>query len=241
VSRTAPEPAGGNPGHRAAVPTELTIGEVAAIVGVQPHTLRAWERRYRIVLPARSGANQRRYTIEEVRLLNEVKEAVGGRGRSVRRVAERERAARRDAAPVGAAEGQGAGSVWRTAMDLVPAMVLLVDQAGRVLDANAAATRELGLARDQLAHRRFEELAVPGQRSRAAGLCDVPPRQRRDWQVELGAERSPLTRWFDCWPVRAVTGQQLLVLVGHREPAASRPTATTSEPAPAPAGRHSKM
>src|SRR2546428_6549731 len=73
------------------VPAEFTIGEAAAIVGVQPHTLRAWERRYAIVLPRRSRSNQRRYTIEDIRLLSAVKEAIRGHSHSVRRIAEQVR------------------------------------------------------------------------------------------------------------------------------------------------------
>jgi len=71
------------------IPTEFTIGEAAVIVGVQRHTLRAWERRYAAVMPRRSRSNQRRYTIDDIRLLSAVKQAIGNRSPSERRVMER--------------------------------------------------------------------------------------------------------------------------------------------------------
>ena len=44
------------------LPGDLSIGEAAAIVGVEPHTLRAWERRDHALRPSRAPSNQRRYT-----------------------------------------------------------------------------------------------------------------------------------------------------------------------------------
>jgi PAS domain S-box-containing protein len=204
-----------------AVPTEFTIGEAAAIVGVQPHTLRAWERRYAIVLPRRSRSNQRRYTIEDIRLLSAVKEAIGDRSHSVRRVAEQvsrmQSETPADAVPLQVQQGASNDeSVWRTAMDLVPVIVLLVDPAGRILDTNAAAALDLDIAREQLRGRELVDLVVPAQRGRAAEVVSQPLRQRRDWELEVSGRSSAVRYTFDCWPVRTVTRRELLVLVGHR-------------------------
>src|SRR2546428_3977571 len=136
------------------VPAEFTIGEAAAIVGVQPHTLRAWERRYAVVLPSRSRSNQRRYTIEDIRLLRAVKEAIGERSRSVGRVVQQAGGGHLDAghstATLQPALSSSQQSVWRTAMDLVPVIVLLVGLDGQVVDTNAAAEVDLGVPREQL-------------------------------------------------------------------------------------------
>jgi DNA-binding transcriptional MerR regulator len=203
------------------VPTEFTIGEAAAIVGVQPHTLRAWERRYAIVLPRRSRSNQRRYTIDDIRLLSAVKEAIGGHSHSVRRVAEQVSRTQGGAPSATATQAARAtpspdDSVWRTAMDLVPVLVLFLDRHGQIVDTNAAAAVDLDIARDQLRGRSFADLIVPAQRRRAAEVYRQPLRQRRDWQLEVDVDPAPALYTFDCWPVRTVTRRELLVLVGHQ-------------------------
>ncbi len=60
------------------------IGEVAALLGVSTHTIRAWERRYGIVRPARTRTRQRRYRTEDVELLRDVKRAIDVNGFSLR-------------------------------------------------------------------------------------------------------------------------------------------------------------
>lgn len=48
------------------------IGTVASLTGVDPHTIRAWERRHRAISPGRSDTGRRRYddrTIERLQLL----------------------------------------------------------------------------------------------------------------------------------------------------------------------------
>jgi PAS domain S-box-containing protein len=202
------------------VPSEFTIGEAAAIVGVQPHTLRAWERRYAIVLPRRSGSNQRRYTIDDIRLLSAVKEAVGSHSRSVRRVAQQVSRAPGAPAPTAATQRfravpPGGESVWRIAMDLVSVMVLLLDPDGHIVDTNAAASLELGVAREQLRGRPFLDLIAPGQRGRAADVCRQPLRQQRGLELQVNLKSSQGLYAFDCWPVRTVARRELLVLVGQ--------------------------
>src|SRR5207237_3794351 len=105
--------------------TAVPSGEAAAIVGVQPHTLRAWERRYAVVMPRRSRSNQRRYTIDDIRVLSAVKEAIGNRSHSVREVVEQVGRKDGDAPHIEGVHPQEGSvpseeSVWRTAMDLVP-------------------------------------------------------------------------------------------------------------------------
>lgn len=181
---------------------DLSIGEVAAIVGVRPHTLRAWERRYGVVRPRRSARNQRRYTVEDVETLSRLREATGGGSVSIRRIA------------VGPAEDHGTQvgdlSVWRAAVDLVPAVVLLVDGRGRILDANAAAASTVGVARGELRGRRLRDVVDAGADRRAAAVYRAPIAQRRDVELGLRSARAPVPMRFDCWPAGP-----LLVLVGH--------------------------
>jgi DNA-binding transcriptional MerR regulator len=44
----------------------LTVKAASKLAGINPHTLRAWERRYRAIAPERSGTGRRLYSLEEV-------------------------------------------------------------------------------------------------------------------------------------------------------------------------------
>src|ERR1041384_6730754 len=50
------------------------IGEVAEIVGVQPHVLRYWETEFRSIRPQKSAKGQRVYSRRDVETLLKVKE-----------------------------------------------------------------------------------------------------------------------------------------------------------------------
>lgn len=50
------------------------IGEVASIVGVEPHVLRYWETEFRSVRPQKSARGQRIYSRRDVETLLKVKE-----------------------------------------------------------------------------------------------------------------------------------------------------------------------
>ena len=55
---------------------QLSVGEVAARLGVSPSAVRMWGARYGLVASARSAGGHRRYTPEDVALLQAVHEAV---------------------------------------------------------------------------------------------------------------------------------------------------------------------
>jgi len=61
---------------RPQVPAKLyyRIGEVATIVGVEPHVLRYWEAEFRSVRPQKSAKGQRIYSRRDVETLLKVKE-----------------------------------------------------------------------------------------------------------------------------------------------------------------------
>jgi len=54
-----------------------SLGAVARLLGVTPHLLRAWERRYGAVRPARTPGGTRRYTESDVRRLRLLRAGVG--------------------------------------------------------------------------------------------------------------------------------------------------------------------
>ncbi len=59
-----------------ALPAKLyfRIGEVAGLVGVEPHVLRYWEREFRAIRPAKSARGQRVYSRRDVENLMRVRE-----------------------------------------------------------------------------------------------------------------------------------------------------------------------
>ncbi len=59
-----------------ALPSKLffRIGEVAGLVGVEPHVLRYWETEFRSVRPQKSAKGQRVYSRRDVETLLKVKE-----------------------------------------------------------------------------------------------------------------------------------------------------------------------
>lgn len=50
----------------------LSIGEVARLTGVNPVTLRAWQRRFGLVIPQRTPKGHRLYSQEQVQQIREI-------------------------------------------------------------------------------------------------------------------------------------------------------------------------
>src|SRR5215218_854487 len=59
-----------------ALPSKLffRIGEVASLVGVEPHVLRYWEREFRSIRPSKSAKGQRVYSRRDVENLMRVRD-----------------------------------------------------------------------------------------------------------------------------------------------------------------------
>lgn len=55
-------------------PSRFTIRSVSALTGVNPNTLRAWERRYGLLHPERTPSGYRMYTLEDVERLRAVQD-----------------------------------------------------------------------------------------------------------------------------------------------------------------------
>src|SRR5258708_37383166 len=92
----------------ASLPEKLyfRIGEVAELVGVEPHVLRYWEREFRTIRPTKSAKGQRVYSRRDVENLMRVRELLykegftiaGAKKKLVRTTAEVEAALEANAA-----------------------------------------------------------------------------------------------------------------------------------------------
>src|SRR6188768_1961821 len=56
------------------------IGEVAGLVGVEPHVLRYWEREFRTIRPTKSAKGQRVYSRRDVENLMQVRDLLYDEG-----------------------------------------------------------------------------------------------------------------------------------------------------------------
>src|SRR5579864_8262832 len=67
---------------RGVLPPKLyyRIGEVAELVGVEPHVLRYWEREFRNIRPTKSAKGQRVYSRRDVENLLRVRQLLYGEG-----------------------------------------------------------------------------------------------------------------------------------------------------------------
>src|SRR5450631_797742 len=67
---------------RGSLPPKLyyRIGEVAELVGVEPHVLRYWEREFRSIRPTKSAKGQRVYSRRDVENLMRVRQLLYGEG-----------------------------------------------------------------------------------------------------------------------------------------------------------------
>jgi PAS domain-containing protein len=204
---------------------EFTIGEVASMIGFSPHTIRAWERRHKILKPHRTPSGQRRYSVEDVELLREVINGVVVRGLTLK-VAVR---AAHGAVTVPAAEDgqcsartevpvvQGAppdGAVpWRAVADFMPQLIAMLDEEGRVVDANVALASATGCLREQLRGVRFVDFADPYDRAKAVTAFRPPFHRRRGWELNLRLPAGCGLFSFDGLPIRSGE-RQLLIVVG---------------------------
>ncbi|MBX3187913.1 MAG: MerR family transcriptional regulator [Labilithrix sp.] len=79
------------------------IGEVAGLVGVEPHVLRYWEREFRSIRPTKSAKGQRVYSRRDVENLLRVRDLLYRDGFTI--AGAKKRLARGPTAEAGSAEG----------------------------------------------------------------------------------------------------------------------------------------
>jgi PAS domain-containing protein len=197
----------------------FTISEVAMMVGLTAHTIRIWERRYGLIKPQRSAAGHRRYGLDEVQLLQQMKQLADTRGITLK-MAALEVQGGLPALSRGGDESGASGDVlkddspWRAAADLLPQPILLLDTHGRIADANVAFARAGGFIREKLRGTRFSELIDPYDRSKASAIWREPGQARRGWELNLRTPMGSGLYSFDCWPLLS-RGHQVLVLIGR--------------------------
>jgi PAS domain-containing protein len=197
----------------------FTISEVAMMVGLTAHTVRIWERRYGLIKPQRSAAGHRRYGLDEVQLLQQMKQLADTRGITLK-MAALEVEGGLPTLSRGGDESGASGDVlkddspWRAAADLLPQPILLLDTHGRIADANVAFARAGGFIREKLRGTRFSELIDPYDRSKASAIWREPGRARRGWELNLRTPMGSGLYSFDCWPLLS-RGHQVLVLIGR--------------------------
>ena len=179
----------------------FTIGETAAIVGVSTHVIRSWERRLSLALNHRTPSNQRRYWLEDVQRFVAIRRLHVASGLPLT-----ESAARALNAPArgSTAESPHLGPArikdyWARLVDALPELLLVVDETGRVMSANALARARLNLRLGAS----FARLAPGGWRQtyqslrRGAGNRHQPATlavRSRSGIVFMDARFVPLTR-----------------------------------------------
>jgi DNA-binding transcriptional MerR regulator len=50
-----------------------TIGDVSRMTKVKPHILRYWESQFKVIRPARRYSGHRKYTVQEIDLINKIR------------------------------------------------------------------------------------------------------------------------------------------------------------------------
>jgi DNA-binding transcriptional MerR regulator len=110
------------------------IGEVAGLVGVEPHVLRYWEREFRSIRPTKSAKGQRVYSRRDVESLLRVRELLYGQGFTIAGARKR----LRDKDDVGT-EAAGASERGATKAASPGLLQAAVDASGRVVGAGDGA------------------------------------------------------------------------------------------------------
>jgi PAS domain-containing protein len=220
-------------------PAEFTIGEVASMIGFSPHTIRAWERRHKILEPERTPSGQRRYSVDDIELLREVINGVVVRGLTLK-VAVRaahgavsvpvaEDAAARPEVAVVAGRPAEDDVPWRAVADFLPQLIAVLDGDGRIVDANVGLASAAGRLREHLRGSRFVDFADPYDRAKAVTAFRAPFQRRRGWELNLRLPAGCGLFAFDCVPIR-FGERQLLIVIGHDVAAASVPAGAAAFP-----------
>ena len=198
-----------------------TVGEVATLLGVSPHTVRAWEQRHQIVSPVRTSSNQRRYRAEDVELLRDVKRATERYGLSLRVAFQAvsglqvidTRISKKALGRSPRLPRSSRQTIWRGVADVLPHLIFLLDPDGKIVEANIVAARVFGVTLQQLHGRAFADLADPFDRAKAVLLFRPRPRAVDNWELNLATAEGSRLYSFRTWTV--VRGDETrLAMVG---------------------------
>jgi PAS domain-containing protein len=195
----------------------FAIGDVAAMVGVSAHTIRAWERRHGAVRPGRTASNRRLYSMDDVDFLIRVKRLSRARGLSLRLAVHEARglgpAAEADVSP-GIPDISAEGGLWRQLADSLPVVMLLVDGRGGIVDCNVAFARLVGRGRQEILGARFADAVDSYDRAKAVRMYRGPMQHRSEWEVNMRTTAGVSLYSFDCRPVQE-GGTRLVGMVGR--------------------------
>jgi DNA-binding transcriptional MerR regulator len=155
----------------AELPSKLffRIGEVASLVGVEPHVLRYWEREFRSIRPTKSAKGQRVYSRKDVESLLRVRDLLYRDGFTIAGARKKlsTRAADAADATVSADATEAAEGTNAKDVDLAPASA--IGQAIKVIEAVPAFAPSQGAATAALSAEQAHVLADDVLSSRVAG------------------------------------------------------------------------
>jgi len=219
-------------------PTLFSIGEVAAILSVSPHTIRAWERRYQVLTPRRSAARQRRYSAEDIATLLQVKRSVIRYGVSLKvavKAVQGELGVPAVDAQIdtksdssGGALGQAGGEhLWRSVVDLIPQAIVVLDRTGRIVEANAAAARVLAFPLERMANRRLADFVEPAARKHVHEVLRAAFGQYQEFEACLRQPRHDHRCWFVSRPFLHDRRVWVAVFAGRVQPPPAEPSLAT--------------
>ena len=215
----------------------FSVGEVGSMLGLAPHTIRAWERRHQVLRPMRTPSGQRRYTPEDIEVLRQIKFERHAHSLSMRVATltahgmlvpnEDSDGADQDGAAT-ARRPDGTGDPMRMVVNLVDEIVIVLDQEGRIDDVNTAFLRFSDLLPRRVRGLRFADFIDPFDRAKGVQAYASPSRRRRGWELNVVGSRRRALFAFDCWPVTGSDGPRV-ILIG-KEVAATGATATGGRP-----------
>ncbi|MCA9598789.1 MAG: MerR family transcriptional regulator [Myxococcales bacterium] len=107
------------------------IGEVAEIVGVEPHVLRYWETEFRTIRPQKSRKGQRIYSRRDVEKLMRVKDLLYNHGFTIAGARKRLREGGAEPVAEGEARRQEAEKMRRALLDLRKDVVAMLGELER--------------------------------------------------------------------------------------------------------------
>src|SRR5215471_7368951 len=108
------------------------IGEVAGLVGVEPHVLRYWETEFRSIRPTKSAKGQRVYTRRDVDSLRKVKDLLYAHGFTIAGAKKKLREGGVEPAPQEAPAGPSAEEARRAREALIAVRSEIIEAMGEL-------------------------------------------------------------------------------------------------------------
>jgi DNA-binding transcriptional MerR regulator len=116
------------------------IGEVAEIVGVEPHVLRYWETEFRSIRPQKSSRGQRIYSRRDVERLVKVKDLLYTHGFTIAGARKRLRATGAEPVTADDPSSRSAARLRATLLDIRSDIVALLEELGTPSSGSVSST-----------------------------------------------------------------------------------------------------